>query len=131
MHLVFGLHLRGDPLAFFVGSVLFVLATTAFGVMVGVRVSHQTTAVQVMQLAGFILSFLISGFIFPLSNIPAGLRWLANITPARWYLTIVRDGFLRGGGWPAIHGNILALCVLTLVFSALAWASIRRMQVGG
>ncbi|NDD30028.1 MAG: ABC transporter permease [Proteobacteria bacterium] len=129
MHTVFGLRLRGDVTAFLVGSVLFLFTVISFGVMVGVRVPEQASALQAMQLGGFVLSYLLSGFIFPLSNVPSPLRVLSNLTPARYYLVIVRDAFLRGGGWPAVWPHVSALLLLFLTFFGLAWRRIRRMQL--
>ena len=55
-----------------------------------------------MALGGFLLVFLLSGLIFPVENIPGGLRWLSNIVWGRYYIEIVRDALLQGGGWPAM-----------------------------
>lgn len=129
LHTVFGLRLRGDVSAFLVGSVFFLFTVISFGVMVGVRVPEQASALQAMQLGGFVLSYLLSGFIFPLSNVPSPLRVLSNLTPARYYLVIVRDAFLRGGGWPAVWPHVSALLLLFLTFFGLAWRRIRRMQL--
>lgn len=127
--LVFGLYLHGDPTAFLFGSACFVACVISFGSMVGARVPDQISAIQAMQFGGFVLTFLLSGFIFPLANIPAPLRLLSAITPARYYLEIVRDGFLRGGGWPTVWWAILALMALASFFFLMAWKKLRAMQL--
>src|SRR5439155_1119983 len=76
-----------------------------------------------------VLSFLLSGLIFPIENIPDGLRWVSNLVQARYYIVIVRDAFLQGGGWPAVWWAVLAVGAIGLVFYALAWRTMRRMQV--
>ena len=57
---------------------------------------------QAVMFGGFLLVFMLSGLMFPLSNVPAGLRWLSHFVWARYYIEIVRDAFLQGGGWPAV-----------------------------
>ena len=46
---------------------------------------------------------------FPLANVPVGLRWISNFVWARYYIEIVRDVFLQGGGWPANWFKVLAI----------------------
>ena len=64
-----------------------------------------------------------------IENIPGALRWLSNFVQARYYVVIVRDAFLQGGGWPAVWWAVLAIGAIGLVFYVLAWCAMRRMQV--
>ena len=57
---------------------------------------------QAVALGGFLLVFLLSGLMFPIQNIPIGLRWISNFVWGRYYIEIVRDALLQGGGWPAV-----------------------------
>jgi len=127
--LIMGMRLTGDPTPFIVGSIAFMFATVTFGAMLGVRAPDQVSAIQLVQLVAFVLAFLLSGFIFPLSNLPPQLRWVSAITPASYYMDIVRDAFLRGGGWSAEWRQVLELAVLGSVLYVLAWLQLRRMQV--
>jgi len=129
VNLMFGLRVEGDPTPFIVGSLAFMFATVAFGAMLGVRAPDQATAIQMVQLVAFVLAFLLSGFIYPLANVPWQIRWISGITPARYYIDIVRDAFLRGGGWAAEWKQILSLLVLGTVLFGMAWRQLRRMQV--
>jgi ABC-2 type transport system permease protein len=129
MFTLFGLHFAGDPTPFIVGSALFVFCVMSFGSLVGAAIPNQAAAVQAVALGGFLLAFLLSGLIFPIENIPEGLRWVSYFVQARYYVLIVRDAFLQGGGWPAVWWAVLAIGALGLVFYALAWRTMRRMQV--
>jgi ABC-2 type transport system permease protein len=131
MFTLFGLHLAGDPTPLLVGSALFVFCVVAFGSLVGAAIPNQAAAVQAVALGGFLLSFLLSGLIFPIENIPDALRWISNLVQARYYVLIVRDAFLQGGGWPAVWWAVLAIGALGLGFYVLAWRTMRRMQVKG
>ena len=129
MYTLFDLQFAGDPTPFMAGSVLFVFCMAAFASLVGAAIPNQAAAVQAVSLGGFLLAFLLSGLIFPVENIPDGLRWVSNLVQARYYVLIVRDAFLQGGGWPAVWWAVLAIGGIGLVFYTLAWRTLRRMQV--
>jgi ABC-2 type transport system permease protein len=127
--LMFGLWFKGDPTPFLVSSFLFLFCSVAFGAMIGARIPDRAAAIQAIQNTCFLLSYLLSGFIFPVSNIPVYVRWVSYLIPARYYIEVARDAFVRGGGWPAVWYVPIALAVLSAVFFVSAWARMRRMQV--
>ena len=129
MFMLFGLRFAGDPTPLVVGSVLFLFCVVSFGSLVGAAIPNQAAAVQAVALGGFLLGFLLSGLIFPIENIPAGLRWISGLVQARYFIIVVRDAFLQGGGWPAVWPDVLAIGGIGLAFYALAWWTMRRMQV--
>lgn len=127
--MLFGLRLAGNPLPFFVGTIVYLFCTVAFGVMAGAAIPNQAATIQVVAMVCFVLSFLLSGFIFPLSNVPAGIRWVAGVVPARYFIEITRDAFLRGGSWAGVWPAHVALTVLGLGYLFIAWLRMRKMQV--
>ena len=126
---LFGIWFVGDPTPLLVGTVFYLFCSVAFGVMVGVKIPNQAAAIQAVQFGGFLFSFLLSGFLFPLSNIPPAIRWVTAIVPARYYIELARDAFVRGGGWPAVWHAPLMLALLGAVFFMVAWRRMRPMQV--
>ncbi|MGA3210754.1 MAG: ABC transporter permease [Terriglobales bacterium] len=126
---VFGLRLTGDPTALIVSTILYAFCVSAFGTMVGAVIPNQAAAIQAVALGGFLLVFLLSGLIFPVENIPVGLRWVSNIVWGRYYMAIVRDALLQGGGWPAMWFNVLMIGLIGSVFYFMAWRIMRPMQV--
>jgi len=126
---LFGLRFAGDPVPLLLSTVIYLFCSVSFGVMVGAAIPNQATAIQATQMGGFLLSFLQSGFIFPVANIPLGVRWISSLIPARYYIVVVRDAFFRGGGWDAVWNAPLMLALLGGVFFAVAWLRMRRMQV--
>jgi ABC-2 type transport system permease protein len=125
----FGLNFAGDPTPFIVATILYAFCVASFGTMVGATIPNQAAAMQAVALGGFLLVFLLSGLIFPVENIPAGLRWISNFIWGRYYIEIVRDALLQGGGWPAVWYKVLIIGVIGAIFFALAWRSMRRMQL--
>src|SRR5215472_11756486 len=100
MFMAFGLSFAGDPTPFIVASILYAFCVASFGTMVGAAIPNQGAAIQAVSLGGFVLVFLLGGLIFPVENIPAGLRWISNLVWGKYYIEIVRDALLAGGGWP-------------------------------
>lgn len=126
---LFGLRLAGDPTPFVVASAFFVFCSASFGTLVGCALPNQAAAVQAVGLGGFLLSFLLSGLIFPVENIPPAISWISYLVQARYFIAVVRDAFLQGGGWPAVWGSVLMIGAIGAVFYAVAWRLMRRMQV--
>ena len=126
---VFGLSLAGNPTLLLVTTFFYLLCTTCFGTMLGAAIPNQAAAIQATQLGGFLTSFLLSGYIFPVTNIPQPLRSLSYIVPMRYYLEVIRDAFLRGGGWGGLWPAPIALALLGGLFFFQAWRVMREMQV--
>ena len=126
---VFGLWLVADPTPFLVGSFLFLVCVVGFGVMIGAGISNQAAAVQAVAIGGFMMAFLLSGLIFPIETIPKFLQPFSNLAQARYYIVIVRDALIRGGGWRAVWWDVLAIGILASAFYGLAWRKMRLMQL--
>lgn len=125
----FSLSFAGDPLLFLLCTIVYLFCNIAFGVMAGAAMPNQAMTIQAVATVSFVLSFLLSGFMFPLSNVPAGLRWISNIVPARYFIEIARDAFVRGSGWSAIWQAVASLALLGTFFLFIAWRKMRQMQV--
>src|SRR5262245_4956411 len=125
----FGIHLAGDPTPFLVATLLYAFCTAAFGTLIGAAIPNQMAAMQAVMFGGFLLVFMLSGLLFPLSNVPDGLRWLSWLVWARYYIEVVRDAFLQGGGWSAVWYKVIAIGAIGSGFFAMAWRRMRRMQL--
>jgi len=100
--LLFGLRLATEPTPLLIGTLFYLIASVSFGIFIGSRSNNQNSAVQGTAIAGFLSAFLLSGFIYRIENFPLLLYWVSNIIPARYYLLITRDAFVRGTGWIGI-----------------------------
>jgi ABC-2 type transport system permease protein len=125
----FGLSFAGDPSVFIAATLLYAFCVAAFGSFIGVAIPSQAAAIQAVALGGFLLVFLLSGLIFPVQNIPPGIRWVSSLVWARYYIEIVRDALLKGGGWPAMWWNVARIALIGAVFYMLGWRKLRRMQL--
>jgi ABC-2 type transport system permease protein len=125
----FGLSFVGDPTPFLVATILYAFCVASFGTMVGAIIPSQVAAIQAVAFGGFLLVFLLSGLMFPIDNIPAGIRWISNLIWGRYYIEIVRDALLEGGGWPATWYKVAIIPAIGAVFYGVAWRTMRRMQL--
>jgi ABC-2 type transport system permease protein len=125
----FGLNFAGDPTPFIVATALYAFCVSSFGTWIGVSIPNQAAAMQAVALGGFLLVFMLSGLIFPIQNIPVQIRWLSNFIWGRYYIDVVRDALLEGGGWPAQWWKILIIGFTGSVFYTMAWRNMRRMQL--
>ncbi len=125
----FGLWFAGDPTPLILGSCFYIACGVFWGIFLGSNTKSQSAVIQAVTFTAFLLSLLMSGFIYPVANIPIGIRWIANFVPARSYILLTRDAFARGVGWPIVWAPVLALGLLAGFFFFLAWRKLRRMQV--
>ena len=125
----FGLGIAGDPTPFMVATVLYAFCVAAFGTMIGALIPNQAAAMQAVALGGFLLVFMLAGLIFPIQNIPIQIRWISNFVWGRYYIDIVRDFLLQGGGWPAVWWKVIVIGILGCAFYLLGWRKLRRMQL--
>jgi drug efflux transport system permease protein len=125
----FGLRLTGDPSPLLVTTFFYLLCTTCLGTMLGAAIPNQAAAIQATQLTGFLTSFLLAGYIFPVENIPQPLRLVSDLVPMRYYLEVIRDAFLRGSGWSSVWYAPIALALLSAFFFWRAWSVMKDMQV--
>ena len=126
---MFDLRFAGDPMPFLVGTVVYLFCNVSFGVMAGAAIPNQAATIQAVATVCFVFSFLTSGFMFPISNIPAGIRWVSSLVPARYFIEITRDAFLRGSSWAGVWHAHVALALLGSFFLLVAWIGMRKMQV--
>jgi ABC-2 type transport system permease protein len=125
----FGLGLAGDPTPFLAATILYMFCVAAFGTMAGAAIPEQASAMQAVALFGFLLVFLLAGLIFPVENIPVGVRWISNIVWGRYYIEVVRDALLQGGGWPAMWSRVASIGSIGALMYLMAWRKMRRMQL--
>jgi ABC-2 type transport system permease protein len=125
----FGLSVAGDPTPVIIATILYTFCVASFGTMIGVKIPNQTAAMQAVALGGFLLVFLLSGLMFPVQNIPIGLRWISSFVWGRYFIEIVRDALLQGGGWPAVWYKVIFIGIIGSIFYLLAWNGMRKMQV--
>jgi ABC-2 type transport system permease protein len=123
---LFGVPLRGSFLLLVFLTILFLLSTLGFGLLVSTLVRTQQ---QAMMFSAFVLMvpmIYLSGLIFPIENMPALFQHVSVLIPVRYYAIILRGVFLKGSGLDALWPEALALLLIGLTVLALAALRFRK-----
>ncbi len=107
----FEVPIRGSLLLLFGGTALFLMSSLGFGLFIS---TISQTQQQAMMSAFFFIfpTMLLSGFAFPIENMPEPVQWLTFINPLRYYLIIIRGVFLKGVGADILWPNLLGLFLI-------------------
>ncbi len=117
---------RGSWIVFFGCSTLFLTVVLSLGYFISVSAKSQLGAYQMALLATFLPTFLLSGFIFPIDQMPVLVQWITTILPARYYVTILRNVFLKGTPVLLLAPQIGALAIIAVFFVILATRSFQK-----
>ena len=118
----FEVPMRGALAALLFGSVLYLMSTLGLGLLIS---SYASTQQQAMLLGFFVImpAIILSGFAFPISNMPEVVQWLTYLDPLRYFLVIIRDLFLKGSG---VFDHLFEYGMMTLLgMTALALSMAR------
>jgi ABC-2 type transport system permease protein len=124
---VLGVPINGNLLLLISESILFTLTCLAFGLLISSSTDSQQVAMFISLTGMFLPTIMLSGFMFPIENMPLPLRIISNLVPAKWYYIIVKDVMIKGVGIGAIWKEtlILAGMMVSLLFLAIKKFKIR------
>ena len=117
----FEIPFRGNPLILLLGNILFLLSSVGIGLFISTISSTQQQA-QISTFFFMMPAFILSGFAFPLENMPQWLQYLTYINPLRYFIIVIRGVFLKGIGLEILWPEIVALAILggiAILFSSL------------
>jgi len=107
----FEVPLRGNPLVLLLGAVLFLMSSVAIGLFISTICSTQQQA-QISTFFFTMPAFTLSGFAFPIENMPEWIQYLTYVNPLRYFLVIIRGVFLKENGLDILWPQMLALGIL-------------------
>jgi len=117
MTVVFRVPIHGNLLLLLGLSVIYLFALLSMGLLVSSRARSQMEAIQLAQML-LLPSIMLSGYIFPLSSLPAPLRVLAQLLPATHFIAISRGIIIRGAVFGDLWRSVAALLVIAAVLVA-------------
>ncbi len=118
--LVFGVPFNGSVLLLAGMSILFLLGALGVGIFISSVADSQVFAMQVATIATYLPALLLSGFLFDIAGMPAVLRGLTYLIPARYFVVVTRGILLKGVGVAALWPQVLAMFVFAVVGLTLA-----------
>ena len=118
--LIFDVPFRGSYINLFIISLIFLIGSLSWGLFVSVVAKSQIQASQISVISAFLPSFLLSGFIYPIENMPVVLQALTFIVPARYFVEVLKGLFLQGVGLTVLWPQVLALVIYAVLVLNLA-----------
>lgn len=122
----FGVPFRGHLWLFFLSSIMFLTVVLSMGYFFSVVAKAQLAASQISLITTFLPSFLLSGFIFPIDQMPPAVQVITYIVPARYYMEVLRNIFLKGASITLMWQNLLGLAILTLLLAFVATRAFKK-----
>src|SRR6476659_3406499 len=103
---LFGLPMNGSWLLLILSLSLYLAGALGLGLMVSTAAESQQAAFQLALLASFLPTMMLSGFVYPIASMPAPIRAITYVVPARYFLIALRSILLKGAGlqvfWPQL-----------------------------
>jgi ABC-2 type transport system permease protein len=126
--LVFHVPVRGSLGLLFLATTLFLMSALGIGLLIS---TVSRTQQQAMMSAFFVIfpAMLLSGFAFPIENMPLAVQWLTLANPLRYYMLIIRGIFLKGVGFAILWPHMAALTVIGLAVLLVAVERFRKTIV--
>ncbi len=107
-------------------SILFTLVSLSLGLLISSAAGSQQTAMFISLVGMFLPTIMLSGFMFPIENMPLPLRTVSNIVPAKWYYIIVRSVMIKGVGLKDVWKETVILTGMMLFFLTVA---VKRFKI--
>jgi ABC-2 type transport system permease protein len=124
-YLMFDVVVKGSLVYLFGATLLFICAALSIGLFISTIADSQQLAFQLAAITSMVPTIILSGFVFPIHSMPWWLRILSNITPAKFYLVILRSIVLKGVGLSAFWDQI---CYLIIFIFVVLMLCIRRFK---
>jgi len=117
---VLDLPVHGSLPLLFAESTLFIITCLTLGVFISIRTQTQQAAMLISMMGLLLPTLILSGFMFPIENMPVPLLVISNIIPAKWYYIIVKSIMIKGLGLSAIWKETVILAGITAFFFILS-----------
>lgn len=119
-YIFFGVEVKGSYLLLLLTTLIFLTASTSLGIFISVLSDSQQVAFSAATFVSLLPSFILSGFVFPIDSMPWIIQLITNVTPAKFFIEILRGIILRGVGVSAFWDQIIYLLIFTIVLIVLA-----------
>jgi len=119
-YLIFGVPVRGSLVLLMFVVIIYILLALSLGILISTMSDSQVKAMFVSVMILMLPTILLSGFIYPIDNMPVALQVFSNIMPARWFIEAVKAVMLKGVGVGYIWKQLLIMTGMTAVFLVIS-----------
>lgn len=121
-YFLFAIEVKGDIFLLFISTLIFIIAATSIGIFISAISDSQQVAFMMATFISLLPSIILSGFIFPIEGMPYIIQLITNLTPAKFFVNILRAIILRGVGFEAIWQQLIYLTIFIILFLVAATA---------
>jgi len=125
---LFGVEVRGPYPDLFLATCLFLVGALGWGLLISTIADTQAVAFQIGVLSALLPTLLLSGFLFPIRNMPQPLQIISHIVPARYYLVILRGIIVKGSDLSPFWDQMAYLAIYTFIVLTLAAVRFKRQE---
>lgn len=125
---LFDVPLKGDPIPLAIGALLYVWATTSYGLLIATMTSSQVAATFATAIASVVPTIQFSGLMQPVSTLEGGAQMVGSLWPSSYFLHLNVGAFTKGLGWEALAPDILALACFGPALTLIAALSLRAQE---
>jgi len=120
------LEIKGNIFLLIFESILFILTSLSIGLLISVNATTQKGAMMTSLMGMMLPTMLLTGFMFPIENMPWPMQVLSNLVPSRWYFIAVKNVMLKGLGFASVWKETLILMgMCTILFTV----SLRKFKI--
>jgi ABC-2 type transport system permease protein len=123
---VFEVPFRGNLILLLLLAMLFLILALSIGMLISIIVKNQFVSSQIAMVATLLPAFLLSGFIFPIENMPKAMQIMTHVIPARYFVTILRGIYLKGVGLTVLWKEALFLGLFASIIISVAIMKFNR-----
>jgi ribosome-dependent ATPase len=126
--IVFGVPIKGSVLTLIIGGILFVFASTGFGLLISVFASTQTAAIFAAAIISILPAVQFSGMFVPVSSLSGGASVAATIFPSTYFQAVSVGTFTKALGWSALWPSVMALGIIGIVYFSLSVFLLKKQE---
>jgi ABC-2 type transport system permease protein len=123
---MFGVPIRGSLGLLLTESLLFTILSLSLGLLISIKAASQQVAMMISMFGLMLPTMLLSGFVFPIENMPVWLQAICNIIPAKWFIIVLKNIMLHGSSLAYIWKETLILILMT---AFLLFLSVKNFKV--
>ena len=124
--LVFGLSVQGSIALLLAESMLYIMLSLSVGILISTVSSNMQQAIFISLVGMMLPTILLSGFIYPIGNMPVVYQVVSYLLPPRYFITIIKSIMIKGTGIAYVWKETLILVAMTAIF---IWLSVRNFKI--
>ena len=126
---IFEVPLRGNVALVFGMAAIFLPGALTMGLLISIMTRSQLLASQLAMVLTFLPSFLLSGFMYSIANMPLAIQGLTYLVPSRFFVSILKDIYLKGAGMAIIKFEAGVLVLFAVVLIVVANVKLKKRLV--